>query len=146
MPSQIVYVAMAISGNDIAKENRRRLQRFDLQAPTRIEVQQGDGQRGVLSFMTRDISSMGAFIETAEPLPEGAPVRLELMLPLDVLKRIVGKDARAKVKVRGKVIRAEEGGMAIQFDRRFKIIASNVATAHGEADSVPRAAKRSNRG
>ena len=112
------------------------MQRFDLQASTRIEVQQEDGRRGVISFMTRDISSMGAFIETAQPLPEGAPVRLELMLPLDLLQRIVGKDARAKVKVRGKVIRAEEGGMAIQFDRRFKIIATNVATHQREADSV----------
>lgn len=118
------------------------MQRFDLQASTRIEVQQRDGRQDVLSFVTRDISSMGAFIETAEPLPEGVPVRLELMLSLELLKRIVGREARAKVKVRGKVIRAEEDGMAIQFDRKFKIVAANTGTMHQEAGSVLRGFKR----
>jgi hypothetical protein len=127
-------------------EDRRRLQRFDLQASTQIEVQQEDGHRGVLSFTTRDISSMGAFIETARPLPEGAPVRLELMLPLDVLMRIVGKDARARIKVRGKVIRVEEGGMAIRFDRKFKIVAASVATPPRDAHRVPRELKMQKRG
>jgi hypothetical protein len=127
---------MATSENEIPAEDRRRLQRFDLQASTLIEVQQEGGRHGVMSFMTRDISCMGAFIETAQPLPEGAPVRLELMLPVELPKRVVGEESRAKVKVRGKVIRAEEDGMAIQFDRKFKIVAANGGTLHREAGPV----------
>jgi hypothetical protein len=129
---------MATNENENAGEDRRRLQRFDLQASTLIEVQQEGGRHGVLSFITRDISSMGAFIETAQPLPEGAPVRLELMLPLDLPKRVVGEESRAKVKVRGKVIRAEEDGMAIQFDRKFKIVAASTGTLYREAGAVLR--------
>jgi hypothetical protein len=65
---------------------------------------------------------------------------------LDLLHQIVGKGAKAKVKVRGKVVRAEEGGMAIQFDRKFKIVAASVPTPHREADPVPRELKRAKRG
>jgi hypothetical protein len=137
---------MPTSVSEKTAEDRRRLQRFDLQASTQIEVQQEDGQRGVLSFTTRDISSMGAFIETARPLPNGAPVRLELVLPLEMLMRVVGKDGRARIKVRGKVIRVEEGGMAIQFDRKFKIVAESVAAPPRDVNVVPRGLKMPKRG
>jgi hypothetical protein len=140
---KITSISMRARKMEKADEDRRRLQRFDLQAPTRIEVQQDGGRHGVLNFLTKDISSMGAYIETAQPLPEGAPVRLELTLSMELLYRIVGKGAGAKVKVRGKVIRAEEGGMAIKFDRRFKIVAAAAPTVHGGGDAVLRELERS---
>jgi hypothetical protein len=107
-------------------DNRRHMERFDLQAPMKIEVRKRAGRREVLTCVTRDISSMGAFVETDRPLPEGVPLRLELLLTLDMLERIVG-NAGARVKVRGKVLRTEEGGMAIQFERGFKIVAAGAA-------------------
>jgi hypothetical protein len=106
-------------------DERRKLVRFDLQAPARIEVSKEAGHKDVLSLMTRDISSMGAYVQTAQPLAEGQTVKLELLLSLDMLKRLSGEKGNARIKVRGKVIRSDAGGMAIAFDTRFKIMSTS---------------------
>ncbi len=100
---------------------RRKLERFNLQTPARLRVE-GEGIRSeVLSLVTRDISSSGVFITTDQPLPQGAPVKLELLISLDMIRRILGESGKARVKVDGHVIRAEDRGMAIEFRGRFKI-------------------------
>jgi len=109
------------------REERRRLERFDLQAPTRIVIRMDSGRRGVLSLMTRNVSSMGAFVNTAQPLPEGMPVKLELLLSAGLLKRLLGEGEKARIRVRGKVIRSDREGMAIEFDTRYKFVAANGA-------------------
>ncbi|MFH1481123.1 MAG: PilZ domain-containing protein, partial [Pseudomonadota bacterium] len=73
-----------------------------------------------LDLMTEDISSGGAFFHTSDPLLEGTEVRIDLILPLDKLKKLKGK--RACIKVNGKVLRKGSEGMAIVFNRRYKII------------------------
>lgn len=111
-------------------EERRTLQRFDLQAPTRVEVELEGGKRDVLSLATRDISSAGAFIATNQPLTAGMHVRLEMLLSLDMLKRFVGEGGKAKVRVKGKVIRSDSNGMAILFDSKYKILGGNGVNNH----------------
>jgi hypothetical protein len=102
-------------------DERRKIERFELQADTRIEVVTGDGGTNTFATTTKDISCDGAYVTTSRPLPEGAAVKLEMLLSLDMLQRIVGQKGNAKVKVKGKVIRSENGGMAIQFDKKYKI-------------------------
>lgn len=116
---------MATSGQQSFAEERRRLERFDLQAPTKIEVQLDTGHKDVLSLMTRDISSMGAYVQTGRPLPEGVPVKLELLLSLELLRKFLGQKGRARIRVRGRVIRSDQEGMAIQFDTKYKILAAS---------------------
>ena len=115
---------MAAKENQVSREERRRLERFDLEAPTKIEVQIGAGRRDVLSLMTRDISSRGAYVNTRQPLEEGVSVKLELLLSVEMLQRFVGARGKARVRVKGKVVRVDENGMAIQFDRKYVISAS----------------------
>ncbi len=104
-------------------EERRRLERFKLNAPARIFLEIEEGQREELELTTKDISSGGAFIYSDQPLPAGAAVRIELFISLGMLKKLSGEKGRAKVKIRGKVIRVAEDGAAIQFDNKYKITA-----------------------
>ena len=107
------------------KEERRKLERFDLKAPTKIEVPIEDGRKDVISLVTRDVSCMGAYLQTTQPLSEGLTVKLELLLSLDQLRKLSGAAGNARIKVRGKVIRSDPEGMAIAFDTRFHILATN---------------------
>lgn len=109
-------------------KERRRLERFDLHAPARIEVLGETGAKDVLSLTTKDISSAGAYVSTDTPLPEGAPVKLELLLSVEMITRILGANEKAKVRVKGKVIRVEDDGMAIQFDSKYKILMQNAVS------------------
>ena len=111
------------------KEERRTLERFDLHAPTRIEVELAGGRRGIFSLTTKNISSAGTYIATDQPLPEGLPVILELLLSLEMLQRLVGERGRARVRVKGKVIRSDRDGMAIMFESKYKITATNNSVA-----------------
>lgn len=104
-------------------EERRRLERFDLRTPARIFVELGEGKKEELDLTTKDVSSGGAFIYSDQPLPEGATVKIELFLSLAMLKKLAGEKGRAKVKVKGKVIRVDEDGAAIRFDSKYKITA-----------------------
>ncbi len=102
-------------------EERRTLQRFDLKAPTKIKVDQDAGQKDILSLITKDISSAGAFIVTSRPLPEGVPVELEVVLPIKTLEAFIGEKGKVVVKVKGKVVRRDETGMAIAFGNSYEI-------------------------
>lgn len=104
-------------------EERRKLERFDLCAPARILVELGEGKAEELDLTTKDVSSGGAFIYSDQPLPEGANVKIELFISLAMLKQLAGEKGRAKVKVKGKVIRVDENGAAIRFDSKYKITA-----------------------
>ena len=104
-------------------EERRKLERFDLQAPARILVELGAGKKTELDLTTKDVSSGGAFIYSDQPLPEGATVRIELFISLAMLQKLAGETGTAKVKVKGTVIRVTEDGAAIRFDSKYKITA-----------------------
>ena len=109
----------------IAISDRRALERFDLHAPMRIEVDFDGGRKDVLNLTTQNISSAGAYIVTERPLPEGVEVRLELILSLELLKTLIGERRKAKIRVRGKVIRSDCQGMAIVFKNKYRIMAGN---------------------
>jgi len=104
-------------------EERRKLERFELHAPARILVELGEGKREELDLTTKDVSSGGAFIYSDQPLPEGATVKIELLISLTMLQKLAGEKGRAKVKVKGKVIRVDEDGAAIRFNSKYKITA-----------------------
>ena len=104
-------------------EERRRLERFEINSPARVLVHAGSDKEAEYNLTTRDVSSAGAFLFSSQPLPQGTSVRMEFVISLDTLQRLAGDKGRAKVKVKGEVIRSDANGIAIRFDNRYKITA-----------------------
>lgn len=100
-------------------EDKRRLERFNLGLPSQISVGTGPDQQNIDLF-TRDISSGGAYFHTEAPLPVGTVVKIDLVISLDELKKIESR--KALIKVSGEVVRSENKGMAICFEKDYKII------------------------
>ena len=105
----------------IIKKERRKLGRFRLEIPAKIEMIGSEWGKTRRDLRTSNISSGGAFFHTEQPLPEGTPVKLDLILPLEKLKRLKNDDKQAYIKVTGKVLRSETKGMAISFDQNYVI-------------------------
>jgi len=98
---------------------KRKLERFSLELPARIYVIGDKDEPDSLAATTSDISASGAFFHTDKPLPLGTEMNIDLVLPLDELKKIEGK--KASIKVKGAVIRIDESGMAISFAKGFQV-------------------------
>lgn len=97
---------------------KRKLERFDLKAVAKIE----DGERrGSLDVMTSDICSGGAFFRTDQSLPVGTEVRIDLLLPLGGLKRLVAEYDHVHMQFTGTVLRRESLGMAVCFHKDYKV-------------------------
>jgi hypothetical protein len=95
-------------------KERRRFERYSLTLPARLE---SDGGAGGIpeGLMTSNISAGGAYVMMTEPLTQGMEVRMEVILPFNNLKKVkVEKDAC--VMITGTVVRAEEAGIAVQFN------------------------------
>jgi len=60
-------------------------------------------------------------LDTTQPLPEGTEVKIDLVLPLDKLRKLEKGVKHAYIKVRGTVLRTESTGMAICFDEDYQI-------------------------
>jgi hypothetical protein len=105
-------------------EERRKLERFSLSAPARVLIESEDSRkREELNLMTKDVSSDGAFLCSSQPLPEGANVSLELLLSLETLRKFAGEGGKARIRLKGKVIRVDGNGAAIRFASKYKITA-----------------------
>ena len=105
-------------------KERRKLERFDLRVPATIEVvAQGEPEKKILYVMTKDICAGGAFFDTMNPVPEEMQVRVGMVLNLGKLSGL--KRRRARIKVSGTVLRSKPTGLAIVFDKSYKIIPLN---------------------
>jgi len=73
--------------------------------------------------MTRDISSEGAFFLNCKPIPVGSDVKVNLMLFLEDRYKL--KKEKIHIDIKGRVVRADEHGVAVCFDRKYKIFPNN---------------------
>lgn len=103
---------------------KRRLERFDLVLPAAIEFINEHHDERMINLLTTNICSGGAYFYTNQPLPEGTQVKIDLVLPLDKLRKLKKEHKKAFIKVTGKVLRTESEGMAICFDKDYKITGS----------------------
>lgn len=103
------------------RKERRKLQRFTLEIPAKIEVIGAGKQRGKIELLTDNICAGGAFFKTPRPLPEGTQVKIDMVLPLEHLKRLSEKYSRAYIKVSGTVLRTDPSGMAVSFDEDYEL-------------------------
>ena len=98
--------------------DKRSLPRLKLELPASI-CKAGDGESGTLELWTSDVSAGGAFFQTGQPLPVGTELEIDLILPLDELKKLEGKNAH--ITLSGEVVRANPKGMAVCFDKKYTI-------------------------
>ena len=68
--------------------------------------------------------SGGAYFHTTKPLPESTQVKMDLILPLDKLKKPEDDCKQAYIEVAGTVPRSESEGMAILFDADYQLVGS----------------------
>ena len=99
---------------------KRKFERFDLRIETILNFQDGVFKNKQRTFISRDISCSGAFLNTNDPLPVGTRLDLVLLLSQDKFgtKR---KEERVKIMTMGMVVRANQQGMAIEFDKLYKM-------------------------
>ena len=98
--------------------DKRKLERFDLELPATIELLTSDQEKSLLNLLTTNICSGGAYFHTTQPLPEGTQVKIDLVLPLDKLRKLKDEHKQAYIKVTGTVLRSKSEGMAIFFKLR----------------------------
>jgi len=97
----------------VEESNRRRKERIRLELAAQLSVGDQDSGQDTLHVSTSDISTGGAFFHTERSLPVGTKLEVDLILPLDELKKVEGDSATLKVS--GIVARTEEKGVAISF-------------------------------
>ena len=98
---------------------KRKMERFSLKLPALLSMTDENENQQAFEVMIRNICSGGALFKTDHPLSVGTDVKMELILPLNKFKKYGGK--RSRVDVSGSVIRTNDQGMAVCFDKNFRI-------------------------
>jgi hypothetical protein len=99
---------------------RRHLERFSLKAFALVQTA-SHGAEKVFELNTQDISSGGAFFPMEVPLPTGEKVKITLYLSISALERFSDLPSMSKITTEGQVVRSTTQGMAVAFDRHYKM-------------------------
>ena len=99
----------------------RKLERFDLELSSMVEVLGLDAASatGVMNLRTKDVCAGGAFFAADTRLPEGARVKILMVMPIQKLKKWTEKNVH--IRVQGQVVRSTPNGFAIQFEPDYRI-------------------------
>jgi len=103
----------------VAEIEKRKMERFDLEIPIYLSVGDKSNKHEYFKCISTNICSEGVFFKTEKPLSVGTDVKLDIIFPLNKFNNLRGKISR--IKVSGKVIRTDQQGMAIFFDKNYKI-------------------------
>lgn len=103
----------------MARVEKRKMDRFSLELPALLSITDENGNQRSIEVMTGDICSGGAFFRTNTPFSVGTNVKMDLILPSDKFKKLGGK--RSRINVSGSVIRTDELGIAVCFDKKYRI-------------------------
>ena len=100
---------------------KRKVERFNLHIEAILNVENEAIMDKAPILLTRDISSAGVFLTTSNPLPIDTRVDLERWL--NHKEVVIGspKDERSNISTSGKVVRTNEQGMAVEFDKLYKV-------------------------
>ena len=112
-------------------DEKRRDERFDLSLNATLMVigKKTADKDQIIHLSTKDICLGGAFFTTTKPLPLGTEVRIQMVLPLHMLKTLKEKKALLRVE-KGIVLRHEADGMAIVFEKGCDIAHLKPITLH----------------
>ncbi|MEA1947685.1 MAG: PilZ domain-containing protein [Thermodesulfobacteriota bacterium] len=95
------------------------MERFTLELPALISIMDENENQRAFEVMIGNISSGGSYFITDQLLSVGTNVKMDLILPIDKFKKYGGK--RSRVDVSGSVIRTNNHGVAVCFDKNFHI-------------------------
>ncbi len=114
------FQSLILSGKE-----RRREQRFDLRLAARLKIlsPRPDQTPVALNLFTRDISCCGAFFPTEGALDIGTRVQVALVLIPE--RPRTSEVKRALIEVTGRVLRKEVMGMAVDFEKGYKLAPLN---------------------
>ncbi len=112
-------------------DERRQRERFALETKALVTYRHCE-ESPVIESVSANISDSGAFIKTDHSFPMAAKLQVEFKLSLEALKmlkfilsvdslRQLNQDTALWVKTTGVVIRQEESGVAIIFDKDYTI-------------------------
>jgi hypothetical protein len=107
-------------GSAMNESDRRKMERFDLKLPAKLTWTGKDKKQESIELMTSNVCSGGAYLMTNRPLPVGTHVKSAITLNLDRIHEL--KHRLSIINVSGDVIRTDHQGMAIRFDRKYKIL------------------------
>jgi hypothetical protein len=99
---------------------KRKVERFNLQIETMLQVRNEAMSDRLPVLFSRDISCAGVFLVTDNPLSIGTSLDLNFLLSQDEL-RSESNAERIKISTSGKVIRTDDQGMAVEFEKQYKI-------------------------
>jgi hypothetical protein len=103
----------------MAETNMRNMERFDLELTAYLSVADNGEKGKSIELMTSNICAGGAYFLTDRPMSKGTEVKMDLILELERLHALWGRQSH--IHVSGFVIRTDQQGMAIRFDRKYKI-------------------------
>ncbi|UCG08542.1 MAG: PilZ domain-containing protein, partial [Desulfobacterales bacterium] len=103
-------------------EERRRLERFDLQLPADIECLAPIKYK--FRVFTRNISAGGAYFDTTVSFPEST--RFKVNLFVTIKDTVDMPPTQVKIDVRGCVLRSERTKMALRFDEDYRVLPVSV--------------------
>ncbi len=98
---------------------KRAAERFEMKVPATLSVH--TRPKEVLRVETENVSSKGAFLRTDRSFAEGIRVDVELHLALSEPIRQAGATGKVQIKVAGRVVRREPGGIAVEFGNHYRI-------------------------
>jgi len=98
---------------------KRKVERFDLHIETQWNVLDTEIVENP-KLITRNISSSGAFLITTNPVPVGTNIELNFFLKQQELSNGT-KNRKVAIRTIGKVIRTDEEGMAVEFEKLHKV-------------------------
>jgi len=96
------------------------MERFSLELPARLAWTGKDKKHESIEQLTSNICAGGAFFKTQKPPSIGTELKINITLPLKKFKNI--KSKKSYISVSGSVIRMDQQGMAICFDKKYKIL------------------------
>ncbi len=97
----------------MSPNNKRGSERFNLELPVNLSVKDPETRKARLKLKTSNISSTGALISTDLPLAVGTTLEIDIDIPLEALRSLKGD--KAKVALKGEVIRVSGRGTALAF-------------------------------
>lgn len=99
---------------------KRKVERFDLQIKTMLNVLDESIVDKTLILLSRDISCHGVYLTIENPLPINTRLDLNVLLNRHELSS-QSNEKRYNISTSGKVVRINEQGMAVEFDKLSKV-------------------------
>jgi len=100
---------------------KRKLQRFDLKIPSKIESLSQSSKTDTVELLTSNVCSGGAYFKTNQPLAVGTEIKIDLFLPLNKFKQVKSICEKVHINLRGIVLYSNPHGMGVCFDEKYKM-------------------------